>query len=153
MPIFRSEHLHGNSMTEQGDRRAERYHGKSHDRRYGRHGRSQQVEPLIGSGRPDILLGKHLDQVGQRLQKAVRSNPVRSFPVLHPGQDLPLGKDQVGGRGQDHGVDKDQFYQEQKYVDCCKCHCSLTCGICCNSLNIKIVIPECYYRGSRFLVL
>ena len=63
-----------------------------------RHGqeRRQQVEELVDVRRDQVFLGEQLDDVGQRLQQAVRADAVRAEAQLDVREHLALDPLQVG---------------------------------------------------------
>ena len=80
--------------------RAERDHRDRDQREHHRDERRQEVEDLVHVRRHHVFLGDQLDDVGQRLQQAVRTHAARSDAQLDVRDHLALDPLQVGERGQ-----------------------------------------------------
>ena len=82
-------------------------HGERAERRERGEERGEDVEDVDRRGREEALLADQLDQVGDRLQQAVRAGPVRAVAELHPPHHLALGEREVRERDEDE-VDHDR---------------------------------------------
>ena len=71
-----------------------------------RQDRRQREEPLVGALRPQFLLEQQLEDVGDRLQHAVRPDQVRAVALLHEAHDLALGEHQDRRRDDQHEEDE-----------------------------------------------
>ena len=106
-------------VTEDGDLGTERHHREREERRRRRDDRRQHEDHLVGGLRDDVLLQRQLDAVGEALQQALRPDPVRPDPVLHPGDDPALPPD----REQRH-------HHEEHEDDDAPCRAPATRGRC-----------------------
>ena len=70
---------------------------------------------LSARDRRDVFLQQQLDRVGDRLQRAVRPDPHRAEPDLHPRDDLPLEQRHERHRDQ-HRVQQDQNLEQRDEV-------------------------------------
>src|SRR5207237_622740 len=61
-------------------------------------------EAVLDRVRLERLLADELDEVGERLQQALRPGAIRPVAVLHPAEQLPLEPGRVGERDH-HEVD------------------------------------------------
>ena len=75
--------------------------------------RRQQVEQLVDVRRNQVFLGDQLDDVGQRLQQAVRAHAVGAEAHLDVRDHLALHPLQVGERGQKHEGDHRRLDQAE----------------------------------------
>ena len=111
---MRKDHQHAD--VDIGDPETHRLVQQAEERRLGapRHGgkrrkggghredRRQREEPLVGALRPQLLLHQQLQDVGERLQQAVRPDQVRAVALLHEAHDLALGEHQQRRRVDQH---------------------------------------------------
>jgi len=78
-------------------------HGRERGERRGhRQDRRQREQPLVGALRPQFLLEQELENVGERLQRAVRPDQVRAVALLHEAHDLALGQHEQCRRVDQH---------------------------------------------------
>ena len=68
----------------------------------------ERKEQRVGRRRPELLLEQQLDDVGQRLEQALRADQVRAEPLLQDRRDLPLDVDHDGRRAQQHHEDEER---------------------------------------------
>src|SRR5262249_41481220 len=66
-----------------------------------RHDRREREQPPVSALWPQLLLEQQLENVGQRLQKSMRSDQIGTVALLHEAHDLPLGQDE-----QRRGIDQ-----------------------------------------------
>ena len=62
----------------------------------------------VGRLRPQLLLEHQLDDVGERLQQALRPDAVRAEALLQERRDLPLDVHHHRRRGEQHGEDEER---------------------------------------------
>ncbi len=103
-------------LAEDHPARPPRDHREGDERGEQRHERREDVEGADRVGGTEALLVEQLEQVGDRLQQAVRAGPVRAVAHLHPGHHLPLGEREVGERDHDE-VDHDEALDERDPPD------------------------------------
>jgi hypothetical protein len=100
-------------VTEDGDLGPERDHREGQERRGHRDDRRQDEDQLVGRRRDDVLLQRQLDAVGEALQQALRPDPVRSDPVLHPGDHPALPPDREQRHHHEEDEDDDGLGDDQ----------------------------------------
>ena len=86
-------HLQPQRLLQQPEQRrlgAERDDGEGGEGGGGGDDRRERKEQRIGRARPQLLLEHQLDDVGERLQHALRADEVRTEPLLQERGDLPL---------------------------------------------------------------
>ena len=65
--------------------------------------RREQIEEPVDVGRQQIFFGQELEDVGQRLHQAVRTDTQRAGAGLNMRQNFSLDPLQVGKRGHEDG--------------------------------------------------
>ena len=70
----------------------------------------QLEHDAVGLGRHEVFFEEELDAVGERLQDAEGTRPVRPDAVLHVGDDLALEPDHQHDRDEEHDEGDDDLH-------------------------------------------
>jgi hypothetical protein len=77
-------------------------HDEAHDRGGHDEARREEEQRLVDTGRVVVLLQHELHAVSDRLEEALRPDPVGADAVLHPCAELALEHDRVRASTKDH---------------------------------------------------
>ena len=105
MPIVQVGQLHVRLDAEDFDLRTERDDADRDQRDRDGEERRQQIEELVDVRRDEAFFGEQLDDVGERLQQAVRTDAIRAQAQLDVREHLALDPLQIGQRGHEHRHD------------------------------------------------
>jgi hypothetical protein len=94
----------------------ERQHREGQEGRDHHDHRGDDVEDLVGAGRPHVLLEEQLDAVGQGLEDPEGPDPVGADPGLHEGDHPPLQPDGEQHRQHQSGEHPDDLDDQDEQV-------------------------------------